>query len=71
MYAFPEMLDMTKVKFPSSAHRVVAEHILIGNGRYNTMSALTEAARIISKIPKTKIKLLTAKDLHSMGVMLP
>jgi len=71
MYAFPEMLEMTKQEWPSEAHKKVAETILIGNSRYYSMTELMEGARIIAEIPDDKIKLVTAGDLNALGIMLP
>ena len=71
MYAFPEMLKMTKVEFPTGAHKIVAENILIGNGRYFTLDTLTEGAKIIADIPEDRIKLVTAGELYDLGIMLP
>jgi hypothetical protein len=65
------MLKMTKVKQPTKAHQKVAEVALICNPRYRTMTALTEGAKIISEIPKDKIKEVTAMDLYALGIMLP
>ena len=71
MYAFPEMLELTKQVWPSPAHKTVAEAILIGNSRYHTVTDLVEGAEIIASIPEDKIKLVTACDLAAMGIMLP
>lgn len=71
MYAFPEMLDMTKVKFPSKAHQTIAERVLICNPQYFTMSSLVEGAQIIADIPEERIKKVTVHDLFDLGIMFP
>ena len=71
MYAFPEMLEMTKQEWPTEAHKIVAELVLIGNSRYYTLTELMEGAAIIAAIPNDRIKLVTASDLAALGVMLP
>jgi hypothetical protein len=71
MYAFSEMLKGTGQVWPTEAHKTVAEAVLIGNGRYFTMSDLKNGAEIIASIPEDRIKLVTAADLSAMGVMLP
>lgn len=71
MYVFPSMLDMTKVKFPTETHRVVAEKVLLCNPRYFTMTAFTEGAQIIANVPKDRIKKVTVHDLFDLGIMFP
>ena len=71
MYVLPSMLKMTRVKQPSKAHQKVAELVLICNSRYHTMTDLMEGAKIISEIPKDKIKEVTAMDLYALRIMLP
>jgi hypothetical protein len=71
MYAFPAMLELTEQEWPSEAHKVVAERVLIGNSRYHSLTDLKEGASIIAAIPEDKIKLVTAMDLYALGVMLP
>jgi hypothetical protein len=71
MYVFPSMLKLTKIKQPTDAHQKVAENVLLCNGQYNTLTKLIEGARIISKIPKDKIKKVTAGDLYALGIKLP
>jgi hypothetical protein len=70
MYAFPQMLDMTKQEWPSPDHKIVAEKILIGNGRYSTLTDLIEGAAIIAAIPQDQIRKVTACDLQRLGIML-
>jgi hypothetical protein len=70
MYAFPEMLELTKQVWPSDIHKIVATNCLIGNRRYFTMTDLMEACRIIADIPEDRIKLVTANDLSVLGVMI-
>jgi hypothetical protein len=70
MYLFPEMLEMTEVKWPSDAHRNVAEKVLLGNCRYDRLSELTSAARIIASIPADKIKKVTGADLARLGILI-
>ncbi len=69
MYVFPQMLEMTKQKWPSAAHKKVAETVLLCNPRYFTMTDLKHGASIIAAIPKNKIKLVTAGDLLALGIM--
>lgn len=71
MYAFPEMLEMTKQVWPSDAHKQVAENILLCNSNYHSMTALMEGARTIAEIPEDKIKLVTMMDMYALGIMLP
>jgi hypothetical protein len=71
MYVFPSMLDMTKVKFPTKAHRAVAEKVLLCNPQYFTMSALMEGAKIVADVPKDRIKKVTVHDLFDLGIMFP
>lgn len=70
MYLFPEMLEMTEVKWPTDAHRNVAEKVLLGNGRYDRLCDLTNAARIIANIPTDKIKTVTGVDLARLGILI-
>lgn len=70
MYLFPEMLEMTEVKWPTDAHRDVAEKVLLGNGRYDRLCDLTNAARIIANIPADKIKKVTGADLARLGILI-
>lgn len=71
MYAFPEMLDMTKQEWPTDDHKIVAEKILIGNGSYATLTDLMDGAAIIAAIPADKIRKVTVADLYTLGIMLP
>jgi homoaconitase/3-isopropylmalate dehydratase large subunit len=64
------MLDTTEVKWPSDAHRIVAEKVLLGNCRYDRLSDLTTAARIIASIPEDKIKLITGAELAHLGILI-
>ena len=70
MYLLPDMLNLTEVKWPTDAHRDVAEKALLGNRNYSRLSDLTEATRIISHIPADKIKTVTAVDLMRLGIMI-
>ena len=69
MYLFPDMLNLTEVKWPTDAHRDVAEKALLGNCRYDRLSDLTNAARIIADIPADKIKQVTGADLVRLGIL--
>ncbi len=68
MYAFPEMIDMTKVPWKSKAHKIVAQNILIGNKRINNLTDLIYYSEIINKIPKNRIKKVTFSDLACLGI---
>jgi hypothetical protein len=69
MYLFPDMLNLTEVKWPTDAHRNVAEKALLGNCRYNSLCDLTTAANIIASIPEDQIKLVTGVDLARLGIL--
>ncbi len=68
MYAFAEMLELTGQTWPSDAHRVVAEKVLIGNAHYHSLDALKDGARIIAGIAPEQIKTITAKQLSELGI---
>jgi hypothetical protein len=70
MYLFPDMLNLTEVKWPTDAHRDVAEKALIGNGRYDRLCDLTTAANIIAGIPEDQIKHVTGVDLARLGILI-
>jgi len=66
MYGFPEMIDMglnEGEKFPSKAHRAVAQIIAIGNANVHTRDMLTEVVSAINRVPKKLIKKVTYDDL--------
>jgi len=70
MYVFPNMLKVTKQKWPTEAHQKVAESVLLCNPRYHTMTDLMEGARIIADIPNDQITKVTVVDLWKLGVLI-
>lgn len=66
MYLLPEMIDLglkTNQKWPTPAHKQVAQTIGLCNSRVTTRDALTEVVQAIRKVPKSKIKKVTVLDL--------
>lgn len=68
MYAFPEMLKLTKIKWKSKAHKQVAENLLLGNKRITTCDELTRCGNIINAVDKSKIKTLTLGQAAELGI---
>jgi hypothetical protein len=73
MYIFPDMIDMSfsdkeKIEWPSKAHKVVAENVLLCNSLITDRDTLINCGRIIRKIPKSKIKIVTLLDLVKLGI---
>lgn len=68
MYMFPEMLKLTKIKWKSKDHQIVAENCLICNPAITTLDNLIRCAKIINKIPKNKIRTIKWDELIKLGV---
>jgi hypothetical protein len=70
MYILDDMIDLGLVgKWPSPAHRTIAQIVLLNNSRITSRQLLVDNVAIINKIPKNKIKKVTFTDLFEMGVM--
>lgn len=73
MYMLNDMIDMglkDRQKWPSDAHRVVAQNIALCNPQITTRDALTQVVQKVCKIPKSKIKTVTLAEMPKYGLTL-
>lgn len=68
MYAFPSMIDMTKISWTSPAHKQVVISLLIGNGRIDTLDDLIHYATIINSLTEKQVKSLTYCKAAKLGI---
>lgn len=66
MYLLPDMVDMglgDGQKWPTKAHRVVAQNLLLGNPLIRCRDQLNEGVQKVIAIPASRIETLTVADL--------
>ena len=66
MYAFPNMLVLglkDEQDFPSEAHRIVAEHVAIGNPMVHDRDTLMGVVQAVISVPAERIEEVTYKQL--------
>lgn len=77
MYLIPEMIDIgldNGQKFPSEAHKRVAEALAIGNPMVKDAETMTQIVQSVIKVPKNRIKTVTYDELRQefdLPVVLP
>jgi S-adenosylmethionine/arginine decarboxylase-like enzyme len=73
MYMIDDMIDMgleDGQKWPTKAHRAVAQNLALCNPMITTRDALTEIVQKVCSIPKTEIKKVKFTDLPKYGIAL-
>jgi hypothetical protein len=66
MYIFDDMIDLGLLenqKWPTRAHRKIAQTVLLCNPLVKTRDALINGTQRILKVPKKRIKKLTLDEL--------
>ena len=66
MYYFDEMIDLglkENQKFPTEAHKTVAQTIALRNPQVTNKGLLTEIVQSVLSVPESRIKKITLEQL--------
>ena len=70
MYIYEDMVDMglpNGVSWPTEAHRIVAQNILLNNSQIDDLDKLKQGVINVLNIPTTKIKTIKMEELSKYG----